>query len=154
MSTPRPVDLSVLFPKGSPAFLKLNASIARGPVSLPLGATRKPAENRLRQSANHGLNKLETDAWQHLKSTLPNSRVVPHGIRLALGNGVTYLPDFAAFDLNHPRDLQCFEVKGPFMREDASVKLKTAAAIWPGIKFTLIWREGRNAPWSSQEILP
>lgn len=149
MSTARPVNLSSLFPKGSPAFMRLNSQIAKGPVALPDTSTK-----RLRQSADHGLNKLETDAWQWLKSTMPNFRVVPHGLRLSLANGVTYLPDFAAFDLNAPSDLRCFEVKGPVMRDDAAVKLKSAASTWPGIKFTLIWREHRAGPWSTQEIIP
>jgi hypothetical protein len=109
---------------------------------------------RLRQSSSNGLNKLETDAWDYLKRTMPGHEIIPHGLRLALANGVNYTPDFVAIDIEEPTHVQCFEVKGPIMRDDAAVKLKTAASKWPGIKFTLLWREGRSGPWEKQEIHP
>lgn len=117
-----------------------------------VGLPKTPAGKRLRQSQSNGLNKLESDAWDFLKRTMPGHEVIPHGLRLALANGVNYTPDFATFSQSEPVRIHCFEVKGPIMRDDASVKLKTAASKWPGIKFTLLWREGRSGPWEKQEI--
>lgn len=122
-----------------------------GNVGLP--KTPEASGKRLRQSATNGLNKLETDAWDYLKRTMPDHEIIPHGLRLSLANGVTYLPDFVAVDVEDPMRIQCFEVKGPVMRDDASVKLKTAASKWPGIKFTLLWRDGKRGPWEKQEVL-
>lgn len=118
-----------------------------GAVGLP----KTPGGKRLRQSAGHGLNKLETAAWEHLQKAFAGRAVIPHGLTLTLGNGVKYTPDFV---VRAGAATLCYEVKGPVMRDDAAVKLKISAHEWPAFTFTLLWREGRGGPWCEQLILP
>jgi hypothetical protein len=83
----------------------------------------------------------------------------PHEyITLSIGNGVRYTPDWSSWK---DGKLTCYEIKGAYMHDDAIVKLKTAAHIYPYIKFRLFQLRGkRNTPagtgfsWVSQDILP
>lgn len=150
-------DLSALFPNASASFLAKNGqgvALAKSVRSQGIGEQglpKTPAVKRLRQSEGHGLNKLETAAWEHLQKKFHGRAVVPHGLTLTLGNGVKYTPDFV---IKAGAAILCYEVKGPFMREDSGIKLKIAAHEWPAFTFTLLWREGRGGPWCEQLILP
>jgi len=48
-------------------------------------------------------------------------------------------------------ECRAYEVKG-FMRDDAAVKLKVAASLYPWIKFHLVTR--KKGEWIIQEVLP
>lgn len=129
----------------------------------PLGLARQAAvkaveivvtgEPRLRQKSGPKLNKTET-AWRdYLRTQHPTDTIHEQGITLQLGNGVRYTPDFIVIC---PAGLAtegvcvaAYEVKG-FMRDDAAVKLKVAASLYPWIAFTLVSRKGGT--WNTQEI--
>lgn len=103
---------------------------------------------RLRQSSAPKMNKLEQEFYEALR----NSEMLcvnVQSISFVLGNGVKYTPDFCAW--NKDGTMRCFEVKG-FMRDDAAVKLKVAATMFPMIKWNLVWKVGPN--WREQGILP
>lgn len=70
-------------------------------------------------------------------------------IRLDIGDGVTLKPDWPYF----VQGKLCFvEVKGAFIREDASIKLKCAARQYPEFAFWLYqWKGGI---WIPQPIKP
>lgn len=63
---------------------------------------------------------------------------------LKLADGVRYTPDFAVLTLgiNTTGQLEFHEVKG-YMRDDARVKLKVAAAMFP-FKFLLVRKSGQG----------
>jgi hypothetical protein len=67
-------------------------------------------------------------------------------ITLKLADGVRYTPDFTVLTIG-PR-LEFHEVKG-YMRDDARVKLKVAAAMFP-FKFLLVRKSGRG--WEITEV--
>lgn len=70
-------------------------------------------------------------------------------IRFQIGNGVTLCPDWPAWKDGR---LILFEVKGAFIREDATVKLKCFARAYPEHELWLYqWRGGE---WISQKVLP
>lgn len=93
-----------------------------------------------------GPNKLEQafGAWLRAKY----QAVHEQSVTLLLANGVRYTPDFVVYQ----GGVMAFETKG-FMRDDAAVKIKVAASVYPWIKFWLVKKNGRTA-WSMQEILP
>jgi len=70
------------------------------------------------------------------------------GVRLRLADNTTYTPDwFVVFD-DH---FELHEVKG-FWRDDARVKIKVAAEIYPYFRFLAVTRKSRKAPWNFEKI--
>lgn len=86
------------------------------------------------------LNKLES-AWHAVLKSRAYAQVVPHGITLRIGDDCRYTPDFLVVDDagDHPM-ITVYETKG-FMRDDALVKIKTAAHQFPWITFVLVTRK-------------
>ena len=70
------------------------------------------------------------------------------GITLRLGNDCRFTPDFAVMLADG--SLEMHETKG-FMRDDALVKIKVAAASYP-FRFVLVTRV--KGEWITKEILP
>jgi hypothetical protein len=68
-------------------------------------------------------------------------------IKLILADRTTYTPDFVVLDAEGL--LEFHEVKG-FMRDDARVKLKVAARLFPWCTFRLIRKE--KTRWTSEEV--
>jgi len=106
------------------------------------------------QQNRKGLNKLESEFFEWLKRTYSQARVTPHGIKLRIGNGCYYTPDFLV-DLSTSKTPQVliYETKGKQVWDDSIVKLKAAASVYPFLKFHLVTRRGRTAPWDILEVL-
>lgn len=115
----------------------------------PAAPTQAPAKARLRQKAGDGLNKTERAFLGYLKRQDGGALVYPQSITLKLGNGVRYSPDFIETNEFH---INAYEVKG-FMRDDAAVKLKVAASLYPWITFYLATRRNGGG-WDIQRMLP
>jgi hypothetical protein len=68
-----------------------------------------------------------------------------------------YTPDFLVVQSPHVEDgircpaLVCVEVKG-FMREDACIKLKAAADLYPTFGWILVYRGRRGGSWRVHEV--
>lgn len=71
------------------------------------------------------------------------------GITLKIGDDCRYTPDF--FVMQADNELVCYEIKGPFKRDDSVVKLKAAAHTFP-FRFFLVTRE--EGQWNILEIRP
>ena len=93
--------------------------------------------------------------WRKLRGEIDRYEFEP--LRLKLGNGVCYTPDFCVW--RDPQSLAFYEVKGEkrkgrvIVRDDASVKIKIAASRYPEWQFVLVWREANNT-WQEQIVLP
>ena len=114
---------------------------------------KKPA---LRQRRGPKLNKTEAAFEAYLKARYDVEDWVlgSQNITLQLGNGVRYTPDFNAFASRGDMRPMFWEVKG-FMRDDAGVKLKVAAALYPQFDFALVKKQGKTATgWKIEEVLP
>jgi hypothetical protein len=73
-------------------------------------------------------------------------------MRLILAKRTSYLPDFLV--LTADGEVEFHEVKG-FMRDDAHVKLKVAAATFPFFRFWLVRAGKRGEPeWKVEEVAP
>lgn len=129
----------------SPDLLAVMSEIA-APGRTPPPAPAKPkAPARIRQNGA-GLNKTEAAFYEHL---LGKTAVLPpQSLTLKIANGCRYTPDFITVE-HFPFKLHAYEVKG-FMRDDAAVKIKVAAALFPWISFHLVTR-AKGGTW---EILP
>jgi len=143
-------DLSTLFPKSSASFRRLNgASLAPIPC-----AQGQPASIAVRQSKASGLNKTEARFLaEYLRPLYTN--VKPHGLTLALANGVKYTPDFI---VQSEGVIRAYEVKAMrgnrvHVEDDASVKIKVAASEWPTIKFIITWWDKSKHAWQFQEVI-
>lgn len=92
------------------------------------------------------LNKLERDwlAYLRLSDFL---WVGIQSVTLKLGDDCRYTPDFMC--VTHGGELVSYETKG-FMRDDAQVKVKTAARQFPWIKFSVVRR--LKGQWDITEI--
>ena len=87
--------------------------------------------------AEHNLNRLEAKYAQALEmqkrlGEIVDYKIHPFGLRLA--DKTFYHPDFL---IVYTDRFEIHETKG-FMRDDANVKIKVAAAQFPWIKFKLV----------------
>lgn len=94
---------------------------------------RQSTEERLNKTEKRFLAKLRSGDWNYIGI---------QEITLRLGFDLRYTPDF------HTRhssgEITFWEIKGGFEREDAIVKLKTAAAKFPYWRFVkAVWKNGQ-----------
>lgn len=116
---------------------------------------------RLRQQTGQKMNKLEAAFYAYLCAARPAGQVFSQAITFKLGNGVRFTPDFmvmadATNEHENPvTELIAYETKG-FMRDDAAVKIKVAAALYPQIRFHLVTkrRKAQGGGWAIEEVLP
>ena len=115
-----------------------------------------PAPKRLRQRSAPKLNKTEAAFAAWLRARASDLAVIhEQAIKLTLANGTTYTPDFVVAIptglATEGDDVTAYEVKG-FMRDDASVKLKVAASLYPWIRFVLVSKGTQGREWDFQEV--
>lgn len=133
----------------------------RAPQSQAARPTVSPEKPVIRQKTGPQMNKLEAEFYAYLKAERGGTAVLAQSVTLKLGNGVRYTPDFmvmadATNEHSTPvTELTAFETKG-FMRDDAAVKLKVAASLYPQIRFHLVTKQNRKAGggWIIQPVLP
>ena len=112
-----------------------------------------PAKPTLRQKRGPRLNKTEAAFEMHLRARLNGKIICAQSVALTLGNGVRYTPDFSVWHESGSEFPEFYEVKG-FMRDDAAVKLKVAAAMYPQFIFFLVFRDKtRPSGWRIEEVL-
>jgi hypothetical protein len=103
-----------------------------------------------RRGLINGMNKTELAFWQMMAGSRLNLIVAcwrePLTFRLA--GRTRYTPDFGVRIRGEPFTL--VEVKG-FMRDDAAVKLKVAADMYPCFRWLLVRRDGRHG-WDVREV--
>jgi len=117
------------------------------PVSTPVNG-----RGRIRQNAQ-GLNKTEQAFHDWLNAEWPGVVFHTQSVTLKIANGCRYTPDeFCCFT---DTGCEAWEVKG-FMRDDAAVKLKVAASLYPWITFHLVTKlpKKKGGGWNIQEVLP
>lgn len=116
-------------------------------------------KKRIRQSTKPILNKLEREWFdklvlQAIQCGLPRPHAQAFTVRLA--NGVRYTPDCFHFDwpsFGEPNRPTAWEVKGPWMTDDAVCKVKMFATAYPEIRVIMVWRD-KGGIWQEQRILP
>lgn len=134
--------------------LKFHAQIAAQwhPASKPTPSevpTLSKPKRRIRQNSS-GMNKTEQAFFEYLQHNIGRTfSVMAQCVTLRLANGVRYCPDFIVKGDNFAH---AYEVKG-FMRDDAAVKLKVAASLYPWIKFHLVTKR-KCGGWDILEVLP
>jgi hypothetical protein len=93
------------------------------------------------------LNKTERAWYRRVQQS--HSFVRAQAITLKLGDDCRYTPDISGYDASGQEIL--WEVKG-FMRDDALVKIKTAARMYPEKRFILV-KKNKNE-WDETPIKP
>lgn len=106
-------------------------------------------KKRIRQSSKPLSNKLETEFGAWLHGTYPLATIAEQAITFRLANGVKYTPDWIVFGNIF---VSCFEVKGKHTWDDAIVKVKVAASLYPDIRWLMVWK--LNGEWMMQSVLP
>ena len=91
------------------------------------------------EAPKDGMNKLERAFWQRAREAYGDD-VYREPFKLQLAGRTWYTVDFLISCDGCRYD--CYEVKG-FMRDDAAVKLKVAAKLYPCLNFNLVTREKR-----------
>ena len=71
-------------------------------------------------------------------------------LKLRLGEKCYYTADFLVRYTDHPGDFYLWEVKGGWARDDAIVKTKTAAKLYPCFHF--VWAQWRDGAWHERLI--
>jgi hypothetical protein len=94
------------------------------------------------------LNKLERDYLAYLRA-LGHGWIGIQNITLKLGHDTRYSPDLWTVGGN---GLTAWETKGKFFRDDAKVKIKVAARLFPFINFVLVRRV--KGQWEFENVKP
>ena len=153
----RPRTIADACPHMSAAVRRLNPNLASKPPAVDMSHDPHdvtPSKPTLRQKRGPKLNKTEAAFEQHLRVKFPAKIICTQGITLTIGNGVRYTPDFSTWAQLGDTFPAFFEVKG-FMRDDAAVKLKVAAAMYPQFMFFLVHRDkSMQSGWRIEEVLP
>ncbi len=114
-----------------------------------------PKGRRLLKQDTKGPNKLEQEFHAFLREEWKPDEclIYAQGLTLMLANGVRYTPDFVVVDAADK--VLAFETKG-FMRDDAGVKVKVAARVFPWIKFHLVTKRRKKdgGGWAIEEVYP
>lgn len=151
------------FPNASASFLKRNKAPAHllspeQKQSLALLVIHRGGGERsgmsIRDTTDQArLNKTERAYWEHLKqSQLLDGCILWIGVQdvtLKLADDTRYTPDFWTFEVGG--QFVAREVKG-FFREDAKVKIKVAARLFPWAKFLIVRRTKYG--WNEEEVKP
>lgn len=90
-----------------------------------------------------GMNKTEAEYARELEALKYNGEIegyVYEPMKLRLADKTTYTPDFLVIHLTH---FEFHEVKG-FERDDAIVKFKVAAEMFPWFRFLMVKKEGKH----------
>lgn len=169
-------DIRSRFPQASASFLARNpqlsttAKTTTTPVKSKTTTTdiaahdphdvtgsRHASKPRIRQDRG-GLNSTESAFKAHLESEhsgITRKIIGSQNITLRLANGVRYTPDFNVTDRSGDALPEFYEVKG-FMRDDAAVKLKVAASLYPQFVFFLVTKRAKKlgGGWDIQEVMP
>lgn len=145
----RYTDVSTLPPRYQAQVAAQVASKRPTEAATPQARATLAAEGEIMVSQNsRGLNKTEALFFAHLRAAHPNAFVEAHPMTFLLANGCRYTPDFIVY-IDGAQI--AYEVKG-FMRDDAAVKIKVAAAKFPFVRFVLVWR--KRGQWMQQEVKP
>ncbi len=99
------------------------------------------------------MNKLERSFARALGEGIlkpPYHRWAREPIKVRLAGHTFYTPDFGVWFPYGPDPFTLIETKG-WLREDAAIKLKVAADLYPEWRWLLVRRDGRHA-WSVREV--
>lgn len=139
-------------PSGSASFRKLNPHLfpsAEAPLITAASMLDKPI---IRQTTKSLMNQLETDFLAELKAHGWKT-ILCQSVKLRLGNGVWYCPDFLTLGNQEGFLLEGWEVKGKHVWEDSIVKLKVVAGMYPFIQWRLAHRND-SGHWGYQLVRP
>lgn len=138
-----------------PGLLARNPQLAGEPVHVPASNEEKltlpyiqGAIIRRPSKDERGLNRTESAYLAHLRARTGHDWVGIQCFTLKLADDVRYTPDFWTVERGA---LIAHEVKG-FFRDDARVKLRVAARMYPFITFMLVRRDKRE--WKIEEVAP
>jgi hypothetical protein len=118
----------------------------------PAGPQPPPAVPRPR-AGEDGLNKTERRFRDRLQGSLEARRIrryLREPLKFRLGGRCWYCPDYLVLGDPHRPAPACCEVKG-WLREDAAVKIKVAAHMYPEFRWLLIYYE-RKQGWQVHEV--
>lgn len=144
-----------LLPHASDDFIRRNATPEMRKIEAVADFVA-PQKKRLRQKSGPKLNTTEAAFLEHLRGNSPGTQIYAQTVTLSIANGCRYTPDAFAFACDDGEHYaQAWEVKG-FMREDAAVKIKVAAAFYPLIRFRLVTKRKKRdgAGWAIEDVLP
>ena len=89
------------------------------------------------------MNKTEQQYADYLQQQLLAGKIIAYrfeALKLRLADKTFYTPDFI---ITYQHQIECHEVKG-FWRDDARVKIKVAAALFPEFAFMAVTKRGKG----------
>lgn len=146
-----PDKLKQLFPYASQSTIRRNQAdnTARLPHSVVQDAGVKKSEMTIKPTTDEAkLNKTERAYMQYI-SLLGYVWIGVQNITLKLGNDTRFTPDFSTIDADG--NLRFIDVKG-FQREDALIKIKVAARLFPFAEFVIVKKN--KSGWDHNYVKP
>jgi hypothetical protein len=141
------------YPNASESFLRANCPDAGGEASgakLERPARHEPKPMTITPTTDEAkLNKTERTYLAYLRGTNSGAWIGVQNITLKLADDTRFTPDFSV--VNHDGEMRLIDVKG-FQREDALIKIKVAARLFPFCRFVIVKRDGSG--WNHQDVKP
>lgn len=106
-----------------------------------------PHERSWHPKGEDGLNKTERRFRDEVTSLV--HRIRRESLKFRLAGRTWYTPDFIVQEFPYGTPPLCVEIKG-FMRDDAAVKLKTAASLYPEFRWLLV--RAIKGGWDVREV--
>ena len=116
-----------------------------------VGDTLPARRAKLRLPPEEG-NKTEQQFGLRLFSLKSRGDILEYAfepVKLRLGKKCWYTPDFLVWEKD--RSVTAYEVKG-YWRDDARVKIKVAAKLYPMIRFVAASKSGKNVGWEFESF--
>lgn len=142
------------FTHPSKVIRKGSQSAPTPPTSHPVVQKVSEQPKRIRQRVKPLMNRLEQRFFDHLCQA--HKPLYAQSITFKIANGLRYTPDVFCFEWHWQGDDRpvAWEVKGPWMTDDAVVKLKVFAAAYPNILVLLVWEDKATGQWLNQIVYP
>jgi hypothetical protein len=138
------IGITEIATKGSKSFQRLNRHLLHPqPVAAQAGKAATIAQD--------GAKPRRFREWHRLN--LAHHQLFTQFITLKIANGCRYTPDFVSVDI-FSSEMHAWEVKGPHAWDDAIVKLKVAASLYPFISFTLVSWDKAAGVWRMETVKP
>lgn len=118
--------------------------------NLHLFAKQASAPEQLKQACSTDeakLNKTEREFFVQLRRLHPGCRIGVQDLTFKLAHDCRYTPDFTLWD--DDGRLTVWEVKG-FWRDDAKVKIKVAARLFPHVRFIVVRKAAHS--WGAEGV--
>jgi hypothetical protein len=131
------------------------ANVTTGATKAPKPSNRTTQAKKARPRPQHTPGRMNKTEARYLQDVIePRLKTGEYrsakfeAVKLRLADRTFYTPDFAVVN-DATGEIELHEVKGGWIEDDAMVKFKTAAAMFPEYRWKLVQQKKTTGPWET-----